>query len=129
MKSYDVEMIRNVALIGHGGSGKTSLAEAMLFAGGAANRLGKVDEGNAILDFEPEEKSHSITISTGVASFDYKKHKITLLDTPGYDVFLYDGRGLVTKPYPLPVLRDSIALRPVMGRTLIQKTPLQVGVV
>ncbi|PLX39997.1 MAG: elongation factor G [Deltaproteobacteria bacterium] len=91
MKRFDVEKIRNVALVGHGGSGKTSLGEAMIFVAGAANRLGKVDDGNSILDFEPEEKSHNLTLSTGIASFEYDKNKITILDTPGYDVFLYDG--------------------------------------
>jgi elongation factor G len=91
MKRYEVDKIRNVALVGHGGSGKTSLGEALLFTAGATKRLSRVDEGNSVLDFEAEEKSHKLTFSTSVASFEYKKHKITLLDTPGYDVFLYDG--------------------------------------
>ena len=91
MKRYEVENIRNVALIGHGGSGKTSLGEAMLFVAGASKRLGKVDDDTSVLNFEPEEKSHKLTISTGIASFEYGKKKFTLLDTPGYDVFLYDG--------------------------------------
>ncbi|TAL18450.1 elongation factor G [bacterium] len=93
MKRFEIDKIRNVALIGHGGSGKTSLGEAMLFVSGASKRLGKVDEMNSLLDFEPEERSHRLTISTGVASFEYQKNKITILDTPGYDVFLFDGMG------------------------------------
>ncbi|TLN24182.1 GTP-binding protein, partial [bacterium] len=93
MKRFETDKIRNVALAGQGGSGKTSLAEAMLFVSGATKRLGKVDDQNSILDYDPEEKSHRLTISTGVASFEHQKHKITLLDTPGYDVFLFDGMG------------------------------------
>jgi elongation factor G len=91
MKRFDLEKIRNVALIGHGGSGKTSLGEAMLFASNTSKRLGKVDDDTSVLNFEPEEKSHKLTISTSIATFEYAKHKITLLDTPGYDVFLYDS--------------------------------------
>lgn len=91
MKRFETDKIRNVALIGHGGGGKTSLAEAMIFVAGATNRLGKVDDETSLMNFEPEEKSHKLTFSTSVASFEYAKHKVTLLDTPGYDVFLFDG--------------------------------------
>ncbi len=91
MKRFEVDKVRNVALIGHGGSGKTSFAEAMLYVAGASKRFGKIDDDTSILNFEPEEKGHKLTISTSIASFEYAKHKVTLLDTPGYDVFLYDG--------------------------------------
>lgn len=86
------EQLRNVALIAHGGSGKTSLAEAMLFNGKSTTRLGKVDDGSSCLDFEPEEVKRKITISTAVHHTTWKKHVINLLDTPGDDNFLSDTR-------------------------------------
>jgi len=93
MKKYGVEKIRNVAIIGHGGCGKTSLGEALLFTSGASTRLGRVDDGSSVFDYEPEEKSHNYSISTAFAYSEYKKHKINILDTPGYDVFLYDAQA------------------------------------
>lgn len=93
MKKYEVENIRNVALVGHGGVGKTSLGEALLFDAGVTTRLGRVDDGNSVLNFEPEEKSHRLTISTSLATAEVKGHKLNLLDTPGYDVFLYDAQA------------------------------------
>jgi len=86
------EHLRNVALIAHGGSGKTSLAEAMLFNGKATTRLGSVDEGTSNLDFEPEEIKRRITISTSFHHFDWKKCTINVIDTPGDDNFLSDTR-------------------------------------
>ncbi len=93
MKRYDVDKIRNVALVGHGGAGKTSLGEGLLFATGVTSRLGRVDDGTSVLDYEPEEKGHRLTISTSLAWMEYRKIKINLLDTPGYDVFLYDAQA------------------------------------
>lgn len=79
--------IRNVALVGHGGSGKTSLAEALLYVGGATNRLGSVEQGTTIFDFEPEEAARQISLVLSVGSFNWGDHKINLLDTPGYADF------------------------------------------
>ena len=84
---------RNVALVAHVGSGKTSLAEAMLFNGKSTNRLGKVDEGSSNMDFEPEEIKRKITIGTSFHHCNWKKHVITLIDTPGDDNFLSDTRA------------------------------------
>jgi elongation factor G len=93
MKTYEVDQIRNVALVGQGGCGKTSLGEALLFCAGVTTRLGRVDDGTSILDFEPEEKGHKLTISSSLASAEHKRNKINLIDTPGYDVFLYDAQA------------------------------------
>lgn len=93
MKKYEVAKIRNVAFIGQGGCGKTSLAETLLFAAGVTTRLGRVDDGTSVLDFEPEEKTHKFTISSSLAFAEHKKHKLNLIDTPGYDVFLYDAQA------------------------------------
>jgi elongation factor G len=87
------EKIRNVALIGHGGSGKTSLAEALLYVAGATNRLGSVDQGMSILDYEPEEVERKISLSLAVASFQWSGYQINLLDAPGYADFSGDARA------------------------------------
>ncbi len=93
MKEYTTQEIRNIALIGHGNSGKTSLTSAMLFDAGVGNRLTKVDQGNTITDFEQEEIDRKITISTGVAHIEWNKIKINILDTPGYGNFLWDAQA------------------------------------
>jgi elongation factor G len=86
------EQLRNIALIAHGGSGKTSLAEAMLFTGKATTRLGKVSDGTSNLDFEPEEIKRQISISASFHQLNWKKHTINIIDTPGDDNFLSDTR-------------------------------------
>jgi elongation factor G len=84
----DTKVVRNVAIIGHGGCGKTSLAEAMLFSAGKINRLGKVDEGSSVLDYDEEEIKRNISISTGFHNYIWKKHQVYLMDTPGDDNFI-----------------------------------------
>ncbi len=93
MKVYPTAGIRNVALVGHGGTGKTSLAEAMIFNTGATKRMGKVDDGNTVSDFNPEEIRKKITISTSLVPCEYRDHKINLLDTPGYSDFYFEVVG------------------------------------
>ena len=83
MKDYDVTKIRNIALAGHNGSGKTSLADAILYKAGASDRLGKTADGTTICDYDPEEIKRGISIGTSLASFEYNDYKINLLDTPG----------------------------------------------
>lgn len=83
MKDYDVNKIRNIAFAGHNGSGKTSLAEALLYKAGATDRLGKTAEGTTICDYDPEEIKRTISISTSLAAFEYNDYKINILDTPG----------------------------------------------
>ncbi|HEY3358161.1 MAG TPA: elongation factor G [Polyangia bacterium] len=93
MKKFDTKDIRDVVLVAHGGAGKTSLAEAFLFDAKVNTRLGSVDEGNSTLDYEPEELKRKITLTTAVASFEWKKTKINLLDTPGDTNFYVDTRA------------------------------------
>jgi elongation factor G len=91
MKQIQVDNIRNVAIIAHGSAGKTSLAEAVLFNTGATNRLGKVEEGNTVMDFLPEEISKQISTSSATASVEWDGHQINLVDTPGYQDFIADS--------------------------------------
>ena len=84
----ETNIVRNIAIIGHGNCGKTSLAEAMLFTAGKINRLGKVDEGTSAMDYEDEEISRNISISTSFHHYSWNKHDVYLMDTPGDDNFL-----------------------------------------
>lgn len=93
MKVYDTARLRNVAVIGHGGAGKTSLVEAMLYNAGHTNRLGKVDEGTATTDYLPEEVKRKISVSTATAPCEWKDCKINILDTPGYSDFFSEVKG------------------------------------
>jgi len=81
--SYSVQNIRNVCLLGHGGNGKTALAESLLFMTGALDRMGKATDGNTVCDYDPEETKRQISITTAVAPLEYKGCKINILDTPG----------------------------------------------
>ena len=83
MKAYDANHIRNIAIAGHTGKGKTSLAEAMLYLAKATDRLGKIADGNTVLDFDPEEKKRQCSLSTAFAPLEWKDCKINLLDAPG----------------------------------------------
>jgi len=103
------EILRNVALIAHVGSGKTSLAEAMLFSGKATTRLCRVDDGSSNMDFEPEEIKRKITISTAIHHCDWKKHVINIIDTPGDDNFLSDTRSALQAADGLVVVIDATA--------------------
>jgi elongation factor G len=88
LKDYATSQIRNIALFAHGGAGKTSLAEAMMFVAKATNRLGKVEDGTTVLDHGADEIQRKITITLGLAQFEWKDVKINLLDTPGYADFV-----------------------------------------
>ena len=88
MKVYRTDEIRNVVLLGHGGSGKTSLVEAMLYVSGVTNRMGKVTESNTVSDFDKEEQKRGFSISTSLVPIEWEKAKINILDTPGYFDFV-----------------------------------------
>ena len=87
----ELEKLRNIGILGQGGSGKTSLGEAMLFAAGVTQRLGRVQDGTSVFDYEPEEIKHQVTISTAFHSLSWKKFNLHLIDTPGYATFLADS--------------------------------------
>ncbi len=89
------DSIRTIALIGHGGSGKTSLAEALLYTAGVTTRQGSVDQGTTLLDHEPEEEERKLSLNLAVASFEWEGCKINLIDTPGYADFSGDARSAI----------------------------------
>ncbi len=95
MKTYEANDIRNVLLVGHGGSGKTTLLEAMLFTSGALTRMGKVEDGNTVSDFEPEETKKGISVSLAMAPVEWNGVKVNVLDAPGYADFVGDVRSAI----------------------------------
>lgn len=95
MKEYATEKLRNVALLGHGSSGKTTFAEALLFAAGNSSRMGRVEDGSAISDYDDEEKRRKQSISLSVVPVEWKDYKINLLDTPGYADFFGEVKSAV----------------------------------
>jgi elongation factor G len=109
VKVYDSKDIRNVGVVGHGDSGKTTLTAGLLFAAGATNRLLRVDEGNTVTDFDDEEIARKITISTAIAVAEWKKAKINLLDTPGYNIFINDTKASLVAADSALVLVDGVA--------------------
>src|ERR1051326_840892 len=93
MKTYPPEAIRNVGLFGHQGTGKTSLAEALAFLSGATTRLGRIEDGNTIADFEPEEIKKALSVSLAMAPFEWHDHKVNLIDVPGYADFVGEAQA------------------------------------
>lgn len=93
MKDYSPDKLRNIAFIGHGSSGKTSLTSAILFDAGVTSRLTKVDKGNTVTDYDPEEIERKISINSAPCFVEWKDNKINIIDTPGYSSFLWDTRA------------------------------------
>ncbi len=109
MKVYEGKSIRNVCFVGHGGTGKTSLISAALFTSGATNRLGSVDDGNAPTDYDEEEIERKMTISTKMAFCEWKKHKINMLDTPGFGNMIQEARAAMRVADTAIVVVDCIS--------------------
>ncbi len=103
-----IEKLRNIALVGHGNTGKTSLAEIMLFKAGVINRIGRVEDGNTAMDFEPEELKRGITISSAFHQYNWKKHTISIIDTPGDQNFFSDTRTCMQAADGVIIMIDAV---------------------
>ena len=108
MKVYDAASLRNVALVGHSGSGKTQLVSALLFDAGAVNRFGKVDEGTTVTDYDEEAIARKHTLSASVAYAEWNKTKINFIDTPGMANFLSDARAALRVADAALVVVDAV---------------------
>ena len=108
MAKYEPKSLRNVAIVGHGGTGKTSLCESFLFVAGKSDRLGKVDEGTSCMDFEPEEQKRNISINAAVNFINWEKHKINIVDTPGDLNFVFDIQNCLRIVDSAIVLIDAV---------------------
>ena len=109
MKEYTTEFIRNIALVSHSSAGKTMLAEAFLHFTGATTRLGKIEDGTTVGDFEEEEVRRGISLSTTIIPVEYRDHKINLLDTPGYTDFVGEVVSALRVADGAIVLVDSVS--------------------
>ena len=109
MNVYEGKNIRNVGIVGHGGSGKTSLISAILFDTGAVNRLGRVDDGNAPTDYDEDEIERKITIASKLAFCEWNKNKINMLDTPGFGNFIQEARGALRVADAAIVVVDAVS--------------------
>ena len=109
MKTYETKDIRNVGIVGHGHCGKTSVVAGLLYAAGATARLTRVDEGNTVTDFDEEEINRKLTISTAIAATEWRKTKINLLDTPGFNMFINDARSALIAADAAIVVVDAVA--------------------
>ena len=108
MSKYESKSIRNLAIIGHGGTGKTSLCESILYLAGKTDRPGRVDEGTSSMDYEPEEQKRHISISAATNHIDWDKHRINFIDTPGDSNFTYDTKSCLRIVDGAVVLVDAV---------------------
>jgi len=109
MKVYDAPSIRNLAVVGHGGCGKTSLVSALLFDMGAVNRIGRVEDGTAVTDFDPDEVERKISLQAAIAYGEWRKSKLNLIDAPGYANFLAEARSALRVADAALVVVDAVA--------------------
>ena len=109
MAKYDSKSLRNVVVVGHGSTGKTSLCESFLFVSGKTDRLGRVDEGTSTLDHEPEEQKKRISISSATTFVDWQKFKINLVDTPGDSNFSFDTQSCLRIADAAIIVLDAVS--------------------
>ena len=109
MKSYEGADIRNVAVIGHGHAGKTSLVSAMLYTAGATERLGRVDDGSAVTDHDEEEIARKMSLGASLAHVEWNKTKINLIDTPGFNLLVHEAKMVLPVVDAAVVVVDGVA--------------------
>jgi len=108
MAKYESKSLRNMAVIGHGGTGKTSICESLLYVSGKNERLGRVDDGSSTMDFEPEEQKKHVSISSAANFVEWEKHKINIIDTPGDSNFTFDIECSLSVVDNVVVVIDSV---------------------
>ena len=106
--SETIEKSRNIALVSHGGAGKTSLSEVILFKTGVTNRIGRVEDGNTVMDFEHEELKRNASLSSGFAQYEWDKNTVTIIDTPGDQNFFTDTKLCMQAADGIAVLVDAV---------------------
>jgi elongation factor G len=109
MSKYETKSIRNLAIIGHGGTGKTSLCESLLYLSGKTDRPGRVDDGTSSMDYEPEEQKRHISIGASTSNIDWDKHHINFIDTPGDSNFTFDTKSCLRIVDGTVILVDAVA--------------------
>ncbi|MDX1378916.1 MAG: GTP-binding protein, partial [Anaerolineales bacterium] len=109
MKEYTTEFIRNVALVSHGGAGKTMLTESFLHVTGATTRLGKVEDGTTVSDYDEEEQRRKISIYSSVVPIEHRDHKINIIDAPGYTDFVGEMISAMSVADGVIILVDAVA--------------------
>ena len=109
MNEYKADRVRNILLVGHSSSGKTSLADALLFNTGAVTRLGKVDDNTSVSDFDPEEQRRKISINTTVIPCEWNGYKVNVLDTPGYVDFVGEVKSALRVADCAIVVVDAVS--------------------
>ena len=108
MAKYESKALKNVAVVGHGGTGKTSLCESLLYVAGKTDRPGRVDDGTSSLDYEPEEQKRHVSISAALSFLEWEKHKISIIDTPGDSNFAYDTKNCLLNVDNALVVIDAV---------------------
>jgi len=109
VKIYEGTNVRNVAVVGHGHAGKTSLISAMLYTAGATQRMGRVDDGSATTDYDEEEIARKMSIVASMASVEWDKTKINLIDTPGFNMFVHEAKLVLPVVDAAIVVVDGVA--------------------
>lgn len=109
MAKYESKSLRNIAVVGHGGTGKTSLCESLTYVAGKSDRLGRVDDGTSYLDYEPEEQKRHISISAALTFVEWNRRKITFIDTPGDSNFSYDTQNCLLNVDNALIVIDAVA--------------------
>ncbi|MCL4255911.1 MAG: 50S ribosome-binding GTPase, partial [Anaerolineae bacterium] len=109
MREYQSEKLRNVALVGHQGCGKTSLVEALLFNTGATNRMGRVEDGSTVSDWDEDEKSRKVSLSTSLIPLEYDDHKVNVLDAPGASEFQGEIKNAIRVADAIIIVVDAVS--------------------
>ena len=109
MKAYNTREVRNLALVGHSGSGKTNLTEALLYQSGATKQIGHVDQKNTLSDFSKEEKERGTSIGTSIIPIEWRKMKLNIIDTPGYMDFISEAMGALRAAEAALMIIDATA--------------------